>query len=228
MPSVGTIEAWVSAPVLEDRGNHLLWAATPGWDDGIAIIIHGAYGMLFRHIGHGDIFLPYTWTPNTWHHVAMTYSASGTSAYLDGTLAGQNPSNGTLPILDHLIIGSGTPGYHASQSWKGRVDEVQIWDAVRTQAEIQNDMLGPPPPPPPPGITPEEVQAMIDTAIAADNVDDDAAIDAAIAADNVDDDAAIADLQSQINALKNAYNSHVHDKGSGARNTSDPIPTLSP
>ena len=84
VPATGTIEMWVTAPVIESRGNHAFWAANEDWTQGIALIIHTAYGMKFRYLPGTDITLPYTWTPGSWHHVAMTWSASGTQAYIDG------------------------------------------------------------------------------------------------------------------------------------------------
>jgi concanavalin A-like lectin/glucanase superfamily protein/Big-like domain-containing protein len=93
-----------------------------------------------------------TITANTWHHAAATWDGStGTwNLYLDGVLdastvvgpnrnantANTSPAAiGTSYVSTGLLGSSNGPGFLG-----GRVDEVRIWNVVRTQAQIQSTM----------------------------------------------------------------------------------------
>jgi len=78
-------------------------------------------------------------TPNVWHHLAATFQASTRTLaiYLDGTqrlqqvLASASTGN-SLP----LIMGrSGTSGDY----WRGKLDDLRLWNVVRTASEIQTN-----------------------------------------------------------------------------------------
>ncbi|MBK7319521.1 LamG-like jellyroll fold domain-containing protein [Candidatus Villigracilis affinis] len=88
-----------------------------------------------------------TITTNAWHHAAVSYDSVSAvwTLYLDGVADGTSDLGANvLPRSDsiqHAAIGSaltsaGTPaGY-----FQGRLDEVRVWNVVRTQAEIQSGM----------------------------------------------------------------------------------------
>jgi len=87
---------------------------------------------------------------NVWTHLAGTYDGSMLRLYINGIEAAHQaqegliaPSSGPLRIGGNSIWG---------EYFKGRIDEVRIYNRALTQAEIQNDMntLIPPPPPPTP------------------------------------------------------------------------------
>jgi hypothetical protein len=75
--------------------------------------------------------------PNTWHHVAATLDGSTRqlTLYLDGaqvvqaTLSGVTASGNTLPVE---IGRDGTGGNY----WLGKLDDVRIWNVVRSAADI--------------------------------------------------------------------------------------------
>jgi hypothetical protein len=73
---------------------------------------------------------------STWHHAAATFVASSRqlTLYLDGTQVGQGilaarSAGNTLPVD---IGRNGSTG----QSWNGKLDDVRIWNVVRTATEI--------------------------------------------------------------------------------------------
>jgi hypothetical protein len=73
---------------------------------------------------------------STWHHAAATFVASSRqlTLYLDGTQVGQGilaarSAGNTLPVD---IGRNGSTG----QSWNGKLDDVRIWNVVRTPSEI--------------------------------------------------------------------------------------------
>lgn len=94
-----------------------------------------------------------TITPNTWHHAAATWDGStGTwNLYLDGVsdgtpvvvgpnhnanMANTSPAAiGTSYVSTGLLGASNGPGFFG-----GKVDEVRVWNVVRSQAQIQSTM----------------------------------------------------------------------------------------
>jgi hypothetical protein len=82
-------------------------------------------------------------TDGNWHHLAMTWqknTTNGFKSYLDGVLVQQrNSANVNLPVLtnDRTFLGSlAATGEYIN----GQLDEVRIWDVVRTQSEILENM----------------------------------------------------------------------------------------
>ncbi|HEX5219301.1 MAG TPA: LamG-like jellyroll fold domain-containing protein [Verrucomicrobiae bacterium] len=79
-----------------------------------------------------------TFRDGQWHHVAATLSdLAGMRLYVDGNLVAQNPNVTfayTYPAGGYWRIG---------QNFNGNVDDVQIWDVARTQAQIQQGRMRP-------------------------------------------------------------------------------------
>jgi hypothetical protein len=86
--------------------------------------------------GVGNISTGRFLNDNAWHHVAMSFQSgvnAGTVIYLDGeavlTTRYTVPSNGVA-----LALGAGNDG--GGQNFAGSIDEVRIWNVVRTASEI--------------------------------------------------------------------------------------------
>jgi hypothetical protein len=77
-------------------------------------------------------------TNTSWHHLAGTWDQSTgvISIYLDGVLAGTDNYTGTIgPITTDIFqIGAANGSYN----WKGQLDEVRVWNVVRSQAQIRD------------------------------------------------------------------------------------------
>jgi hypothetical protein len=82
-----------------------------------------------------------TW--GQWHHVAVTYDGATWRLYLDGQLDGQSDANATprADSIQHFAIGTAmdSAGVPAG-SFAGAIDEVRVWNVVRTDAEIADAM----------------------------------------------------------------------------------------
>ncbi|MBT5874111.1 MAG: T9SS type A sorting domain-containing protein [Candidatus Latescibacteria bacterium] len=78
-----------------------------------------------------------TLATDTWYHAAVTYDGNTINLYLNGLLESTRigPLN-TVTDADGLIVGKRS----VVSLWDGQIDEVRIWDTVRTQTEIQADM----------------------------------------------------------------------------------------
>ncbi len=72
-----------------------------------------------------------------WHHLAIVKDAGTIIVYVDGTQAGQL-SNVTLNIASSFALGGPIGGGNTSTSdfFNGDLDEVRIWNTVRTAQEI--------------------------------------------------------------------------------------------
>lgn len=85
-------------------------------------------------------------TNNTWAHIAATYSGTGASLYVNGNLVNTSswaPSaNIHYAHANSMLIGANPDAASnpTGSYFNGAVDEVRIWNTVRTQAEIQQAM----------------------------------------------------------------------------------------
>ncbi|MBK9017951.1 MAG: T9SS type A sorting domain-containing protein [Saprospiraceae bacterium] len=84
-----------------------------------------------------NIYLPL----NSWHHLAGVFDGAQFRFYYDGNLAATGSGSigdGTGAVLKFATSGT-CPN---SQYFGGKMDNVYFWNAARTEAEIQADMLG--------------------------------------------------------------------------------------
>ena len=79
---------------------------------------------------------------NTWTHIAFTHdnSSNTTKFYINGSLdaTGTGLSKNLAGNNSNLFIG--WDGQQGDKYFTGKIDEIRIWDDVRTQAEIQDNM----------------------------------------------------------------------------------------
>jgi hypothetical protein len=99
-------------------------------------------GTLAAKVGSGGswsarVTQPMTSTDlNTWKHVAMTFDGATLRFYINGVLIGS--AAGSHATTDNpLLFGRWTP---AAEYWNGLIDEVRIYNAAMSLAEIQADM----------------------------------------------------------------------------------------
>ncbi len=72
---------------------------------------------------------------NEWHHVAATWDGSVITLYIDGIADGTMPAGGAL-YDDGLEMNVGNRWNCLRRSFDGIIDEVRVWNEVRTEAEI--------------------------------------------------------------------------------------------
>ena len=144
--TTGTIEAWIKVPVS---------GAGSGFH-GI-VVKQIAYGLLLDN----NILIAYDWSTQycvptiggeyattrnladgNWHHVAMSFRSgvtNGSFIYVDGAIELNFTYNVCIPTGHNLTIGTGSTA-GSEQFFKGQIDEVRIWNVVRTQSQIQTAM----------------------------------------------------------------------------------------
>lgn len=75
----------------------------------------------------------------TWYHVAVTAVRNGAfNVYLNGQLVGSGTAGNFTDMNNQLTLGDLRPG--RGLAFHGLLDEVRIWNVVRTQTEIANNM----------------------------------------------------------------------------------------
>ncbi len=72
---------------------------------------------------------------NEWHHIAITYESGSQVIYIDGVSAATNNSTGSITTNDDGVH-IGTDWNYHSRRFNGFIDEVRIYDAPMTQAEV--------------------------------------------------------------------------------------------
>ena len=148
-----TMSAWVNPTLLPQYG----WIVSNGNDDGVSgdgysFGISDASGassgsvLMGANSGVAFINSGYTFSAaDTWYHVTMERSAGTIKFYVNGVqTANTSASIPTTPTV--FRIGSQTGIRH----FKGRIDDVRIYNYPRTQEQIITDMSGYVPRPPGP------------------------------------------------------------------------------
>lgn len=76
--------------------------------------------------------------PNAWHHVAATYKSSTrqVTLYLNGVQLGQGTIASQSSAGSALNLNLGRNGAGTAY-WKGKLEEIRVWNVQRTAAEVQ-------------------------------------------------------------------------------------------
>jgi hypothetical protein len=79
-----------------------------------------------------------TLSPNTWSHLAVTYDGSIIRLYGNGTQVAMRSKLGTYTTSDNPLQVGGNTFYN--QFFRGKIDEVRVYNRALGAAEIQGDM----------------------------------------------------------------------------------------
>lgn len=81
---------------------------------------------------------PQTVDYNSWHLLCATYDGTDFKLYLDGEICNTMPLQGTIPYSDiPLCIGAAYPDAPNSNHFKGKLDEIRIYDFALTEPDIR-------------------------------------------------------------------------------------------
>jgi len=83
---------------------------------------------------------------NTWTHLATTYDGSALRLYVNGALVSSIAASGNI-VTSNMPLRIGGNAIWGDEYFKGRIDEVRLYNRALSQAEIQTDMSTPVAPP---------------------------------------------------------------------------------
>ena len=138
-----TIEAWINADTWKANS----WEGTiVGKDDGNGTgyaLRCGNNGMLNFVIGIGGAFHEVLsgsiMSTGRWNYVVGVYDGATMSVYVNGVLAGQQSITGSIGITNSRLYIGNSPAY-PTRIFVGSIDEVRLFNAARTEAQIRSDM----------------------------------------------------------------------------------------
>ncbi|MBL7066630.1 MAG: right-handed parallel beta-helix repeat-containing protein [Candidatus Marinimicrobia bacterium] len=137
-----TVEAWIKpsstghAYILSNRGDNGTEGFLLTYDDWDRRIRWHIWTSNSSNSWDGSTRL----NANQWYHVAAIYDGYRARLYINGVLDGNWDwqSSGTINnSYDGITIGYRR---HHAQEWNGIIDEVRIWNTLRTSANINNNM----------------------------------------------------------------------------------------
>lgn len=78
-----------------------------------------------------------------WYHLAFVFGKKGMKLYINGILTGQNKSEAGFSsfVSNETVFYIGKTINPANRSFKGRIDEVRIWNTRRTKEQINQFMF---------------------------------------------------------------------------------------
>jgi len=140
-----TIECWVKTNVYNSDGGAITLAGGTGTTLGDFTLATNGGDNLWK-LSLWNVTRTYTLPNNKgeWHHMALTYNPANTTAelYYDGTLWDSWSTGGALTTLPgNIRLGIRVNG--SSFYYNGEIDEVRIWNTVRTAAQIRENMHHP-------------------------------------------------------------------------------------
>jgi hypothetical protein len=131
-----TAELWVDYPATSATADFLVMRTY--LMEGVQIGVRGGTVAVWRTSG-GEILVKAATPPSTdsWHHVAYTYNQTTHTLYLDGAVADAEISASDSRTPNTVWLGAldGT-----SELYQGQMDEVRVWNVVRSASEVQADM----------------------------------------------------------------------------------------
>lgn len=141
-----TVEAWVNVSNLKDYNVILGKRDASSTSTNYALTSDSTGTVRFYYISD-SVLNQYSSTDallsqDTWVHIAATYDTSTVKIYKNGILQAGSCINGvcnTAMQADGNTLGIGRPGDYAASNFQGKIDDVRIYNYVRTPAEIAWD-----------------------------------------------------------------------------------------
>ena len=155
-PTTGmTLEAWVKPT--EDPATYnmngivsYLTLDGPTQEAGFAFIYNSGEWRFIVMTGDNDVFpninlwpgIDIPFNGSTWTHIAGTYDGTTVKIFKNGIEEGSfnAPNNGGNIVWDDIGVNDFYIAKYQENYFKGSIDEVRLWEIVRTEAEIQAAM----------------------------------------------------------------------------------------
>jgi hypothetical protein len=97
--------------------------------------------MLEMSAGGQVIQAPHNFEPGSWYHLAGSYDGRVMTLFVNGVAIGSRRFASQIDIDDSdLMIGKGDPDYSSGEFFNGDIDDIRIWNVVRSADQIQASM----------------------------------------------------------------------------------------
>ena len=134
--NTGTVEAWVK-PGAASNNRAVLAMRTSVSNTRWSIHLNESANSMGLWNGSAYTTFPYNFVPGTWHHVAVSFTGSATIFYINGVQAHSmfTQINTSVTNTPFAVGSPNDPGY-LHEDFVGEMDEVRVWNVVRTPAQI--------------------------------------------------------------------------------------------
>ncbi len=142
MSNTMTMEAWIN-PDASANANRMIINKEGEYE--VALFSDDKIYWAFANTDPGWAWhdTGYTVTNGEWTHIAVTYDNGTVTTYVNGNVVDVYDGSGSIgdsyPVLNELRIG-GRSNDPADKFFDGQIDDVRIWNTVRTQGEIQSNL----------------------------------------------------------------------------------------
>ncbi|MCI4641870.1 MAG: YDG domain-containing protein, partial [Flavobacteriaceae bacterium] len=147
-----TMATWFYLPTDYSGGSVILgrFDGTSSTNVAYSIRISGA-GNLYSQLGNGTVhanssLIPIENLKGKWSHVAVSFNATNNkiNIYLNGIHKGETIGSGSLKSMSSssakLSIGTYKGGSYNGQYFKGKIDELSLWNKVLSHNEIEQQL----------------------------------------------------------------------------------------
>ena len=138
----GTIEAWFKVTALDRRHTIIAKYIGGSFTNDLVLRINDSNNKIWFYLesttGFTEIYSDNAVNINTWYHVAIQWGTSGMKMYVNGILQSETDA-ATYPLVSSggpLCIGQN----NTVEYFQGSIDEVRIWNDIRTEAEIRQNI----------------------------------------------------------------------------------------
>lgn len=141
-----TFMAWIYSPGFQDYGWIMGKGQSGPWDDMVWWLLPRSNGAIRYGIKSGGstierLDIPVGLAINTWQHVAVVYDGSYMRFYLNGVERDSYPKTGNLDVNDAPIL-IGLDGWSPTNHYRGKIDEVKIYNRALSPEEINMERNG--------------------------------------------------------------------------------------
>jgi len=131
-----TVSAWIKSSRLEDPYASVVAKGVQAWRlirnneaGSISFHFNAASGGEYQANGGTAVI------DGQWHHLAGVYDGHSVRLYVDGYLDASSPAGPVKTTGDPVYIGSRVNNTH-NRNWIGHIDEVRIYNAALSEANI--------------------------------------------------------------------------------------------
>ncbi len=139
-----TMEAWAS-PEKTGKGYIISFNSTFGGNFNLLGYDGSTQKFIYYDTEHTSyVYSTDTFPPNIWYHVAVSIDNTNTAIMWVNGVEQARFTTSIRPAIDALFsVGQEWDSGNATDHYKGKIDEVRIWNTARTQAQIQEKMYTP-------------------------------------------------------------------------------------